>query len=187
MVSRRSDSIFMLDGTPSHRSSGTRRCQDHLSDIWGKDTWLGDSPGLNPIELFWRIVQQELDIYKLSGDLGQLGRALKSQAPLFHMEDVPLSFIGTPLSHVSAHLVIKGAPIGLRGAPLSCAMRLFFICNAPLFRIKVPYGHCMHPYTGCPESPGASFGRRLTRAVIIGHSANHHRHDPSLTAKLGVV
>jgi transposase len=55
--------VFMQDGAPAHSARETMDLLTRrFSMIWGKGTWPGNSPDLNPIEHLWAVIQESVFI-----------------------------------------------------------------------------------------------------------------------------
>lgn len=63
LFERPSDVVFMQDGAPAHSARETMNLlSNRCSNVWGRGTWPGNSPDLNPIEHLWGVIQDSVFI-----------------------------------------------------------------------------------------------------------------------------
>ena len=112
MVPGMSPAIFQQDGAPAHMSNEAQNwCQEKLPSFWGKSTWPGNSPDLNPIENLWGILKAELAETEPCSSTEQLTALLKSAWANIKLSTLR-NLVASMPQRVSKCLALKGEHIG---------------------------------------------------------------------------
>ena len=109
LVQDRSDFIFQHDGAPAHFAATSEKwLAENVPAHWGKGTWPGNSPDLNPIENLWSILKDRLESRKKKpANIGELKTALKEEWNNITAETIQNLILSMP-SRIEAVISSKG-------------------------------------------------------------------------------
>ncbi|KAI6656223.1 hypothetical protein LOD99_1556 [Oopsacas minuta] len=112
LLSNMSRYIFQQDGAPAHNAIKTQDwCKDNLNSFWEKGIWPGNSPGLNPIENLWAIIQSKINEMEVATNLNMLEKQLKLAFSQISPEILDNLVSGMP-ERIKTCLKYKGRYIG---------------------------------------------------------------------------